>query len=161
VAVSVIGPASVGPGVYFVLGSDGSSKLPFPEVDHTNPVAEPPKVAFNTANPSEQIVCGVPASTTGSSAMVITTLSLTTEHGPVVLMVSVTVPLSLSSGPGVYSAPGRNLSLNEPSPDVDHSMPAAPLKDPCSVTVVPDSQSSSAGPASTVPPAVTVITTSS
>src|SRR5688500_3209224 len=91
-----------------------------------------------------------------------TMLSFAAGQGPAglfVVDVSVTLPLVISLGPGVYTASGSVLLLNIPSPEVIHVMEvAAPPIVASSVTVLPK-QTVCGAPASTVAAGFTVIVT--
>lgn len=136
-------------------------KVPSPDVDHVAEVADPPILPDSEIVFPEHTACEGPALAVATSSMVITTLSLAGRHGPggsLVVKVSVTVLAVISFGPGVYIAFASVLSLNVPSPEVDHvALVAALPKVPASVAV-PSEQMVWAGPASTATEAFIVMT---
>ena len=124
VKVTVPLETSVAPGVYTaVLTKALLLKLPSPEVVQVEDVAPPPRVALDKVYVlPEHITSFAPALTVAVWLMIRVMDEMAAGQGPAgssVVIVSVTVPLLISVGPGVYTAVfTRELSLKLPSPPV-------------------------------------------
>jgi len=101
-----------------------------------------------------------PASTTGKETIVNIISSLVVPHGvfPLTVKVRLILPLAISTGPGVYVAPERVASSNNPSPGDDHNTLAKLVPPPESV-YEPSSQIVASDPATAVGKGVTVTVT--
>ena len=100
VRVTLPADLSAALGVYVVLRADALAKVPVPDVDQVDDVADPPLVPETDATSPEQIVISVPAFTVAAGLIVTVIASLTALHGPLgsfVVSVRITLPADLSA----------------------------------------------------------------
>jgi hypothetical protein len=105
VSVSVTVPAdlSAALGVYVVFRAEALAKVPVPDVDQVDDVADPPLVPETDAISPAQMVISEPAFTVAAGLIVTVIASLTALHGPLglsVVIVKMTDPAARSAALG-------------------------------------------------------------
>jgi hypothetical protein len=165
VSVSVTLPADLSAplGVYVVLRADVLAKVPVPEDDQVDDVADPPLVPVIDATSPAQMVWSAPALTVAAGLIVTVIASLTALQGPFglfVVSVRTTLPANLSPALCVYVVLVDAALANVPVPEVVQVEEVAePPLAPVSEAVAVVEQISWSAPAFTVAgfPMVTVM----